>query len=228
MLITRGILTLGILSCVQTSFANSYDDIHIIVKYKQPPVAMQSLQNQIGSYAQIPVQSRQQMAGNTYALVFSNQDIKSAIPQKDDASATIIKRLQNDLNVAYAVKDRKGSFKPLPKEPEDLNPPRISHEAQWDEFSRPGGIMLESAPGKQDGAWAYTTGLSSPPIVVAVLDTGIANHNSLTNNLLKDANGKIWGWNFAANNNIVENEVIQKGMDQKSQEFKDKGSEVYL
>lgn len=34
--------------------------------------------------------------------------------------------------------------------------------------------------------------------------------------------------NFAATNNIVENEVIQKGMDQKSQEFKDKGSEVYL
>jgi len=33
---------------------------------------------------------------------------------------------------------------------------------------------------------------------------------------------------FAAENDIVENEVIQKGMDEKSQEFKDKGSEVYL
>ncbi len=33
---------------------------------------------------------------------------------------------------------------------------------------------------------------------------------------------------FAAKNDIVENEVIQKGMDEKSQEFKDKGSEVYL
>ncbi|CAM4371488.1 phosphomethylpyrimidine synthase ThiC [Zobellia nedashkovskayae] len=33
---------------------------------------------------------------------------------------------------------------------------------------------------------------------------------------------------FAAANDIVDNEVIQKGMDEKSQEFKDKGSEVYL
>ena len=33
---------------------------------------------------------------------------------------------------------------------------------------------------------------------------------------------------FAAANDIVDNEVIQKGMDEKSKEFKDKGSEVYL
>ncbi|MBU2945547.1 phosphomethylpyrimidine synthase ThiC [Zobellia uliginosa] len=33
---------------------------------------------------------------------------------------------------------------------------------------------------------------------------------------------------FAAANDIVDNEVIQKGLDEKSQEFKDKGSEVYL
>jgi phosphomethylpyrimidine synthase len=33
---------------------------------------------------------------------------------------------------------------------------------------------------------------------------------------------------FAAKNDIVDNEVIQKGMEEKSQEFKDKGSEVYL
>lgn len=33
---------------------------------------------------------------------------------------------------------------------------------------------------------------------------------------------------FAKENDIVNNEVIQKGMDEKSKEFKDKGSEVYL
>ncbi|WP_396634386.1 phosphomethylpyrimidine synthase ThiC [Maribacter sp. R86514] len=33
---------------------------------------------------------------------------------------------------------------------------------------------------------------------------------------------------FAAANDIVDNEVIQKGMDEKSEEFKQKGSEVYL
>ncbi|MGO2101441.1 MAG: phosphomethylpyrimidine synthase ThiC [Psychroflexus halocasei] len=33
---------------------------------------------------------------------------------------------------------------------------------------------------------------------------------------------------FAKENDIVDNEVIQKGMDEKSKEFKDKGSEVYL
>ncbi|MDA9328831.1 phosphomethylpyrimidine synthase ThiC [Flavobacteriales bacterium] len=33
---------------------------------------------------------------------------------------------------------------------------------------------------------------------------------------------------FAAVNEVIDNKVIQKGMDEKSQEFKDKGSEVYL
>ncbi|WP_027138046.1 phosphomethylpyrimidine synthase ThiC [Gaetbulibacter saemankumensis] len=33
---------------------------------------------------------------------------------------------------------------------------------------------------------------------------------------------------FAAENDIIENEVIRKGMNEKSQEFKEKGSEVYL
>ncbi|GAA3650497.1 phosphomethylpyrimidine synthase ThiC [Flavivirga jejuensis] len=33
---------------------------------------------------------------------------------------------------------------------------------------------------------------------------------------------------FATKNDIVDNEVIQKGMDEKSKEFKEKGSEVYL
>ena len=34
--------------------------------------------------------------------------------------------------------------------------------------------------------------------------------------------------NFAKENDIVENEVIKKGMEEKSQEFNEKGSEVYL
>ena len=34
--------------------------------------------------------------------------------------------------------------------------------------------------------------------------------------------------NFAAENEIIDNEVIAKGMDEKSKEFKEKGSEVYL
>jgi phosphomethylpyrimidine synthase len=33
---------------------------------------------------------------------------------------------------------------------------------------------------------------------------------------------------FAAENEIVDNEVIAKGMEAKSKEFKEKGSEVYL
>jgi phosphomethylpyrimidine synthase len=33
---------------------------------------------------------------------------------------------------------------------------------------------------------------------------------------------------FAAEHDIVENEVIVKGMKEKSKEFKEKGSEVYL
>lgn len=33
---------------------------------------------------------------------------------------------------------------------------------------------------------------------------------------------------FASDNEVINNKVIAKGMEEKSQEFKDKGSEVYL
>lgn len=98
-------------------------------------------------------------------------------------------------------------FKPVP-DPEIIDVGDIlSHESQWDEFSRPAGIMLESKPGVRDGAWAYTTGISKKPVVVAVLDTGIALNSSLINKLVKYSSGAVWGWNFANNDDNLMDET---------------------
>lgn len=67
--------------------------------------------------------------------------------------------------------------------------------------------MLESEDGLKDGAWAYTTGQSNPPIVVAVLDTGIALNPAIVNSLVKDETGAVVGWNFYGNNNNLSDET---------------------
>jgi serine protease len=67
--------------------------------------------------------------------------------------------------------------------------------------------MLESAAGLRDGAWAYSTGKATQPIVIAVLDTGVSLHSNLVNNLVKDEQGNILGWNFSANNDDISDET---------------------
>lgn len=145
------------------------------------------------------------MANGAYSLILDAP--VSLSQEKTDPTVLVLERLRKNPEVLYAVKDRIGYFTPVP-DPKTYNlVDLLTHESQWDEFERPAGVMLESKPGSRDGAWAYTTGLAKKPIVVAVLDTGITLHDSLINNLVKDSEGRVWGWNFAANNNNLYDET---------------------
>ncbi|GGI83753.1 S8 family serine peptidase [Legionella impletisoli] len=208
MRLTSSILALSLMSLTKLGFANEADTVRVIVKYKNPKAALAVVKKPIRQAATLPITEAQPMAGGAYVLTLDAKPLKKlGIVQAQNATTWAIKRLQQDPNVLYAVEDRKGYFKPLPPLSEDPIAPRLSHEIQWDEFARPGGIMLESAPGKYDGAWSYTTGDSSPSVVVAVLDTGVEDHPSLTDNLLKTSKGKIFGWNFAGNNDDLSDET---------------------
>lgn len=204
-----GILSLGLLSVAQCGFSlPESDTVRVIIKYKQQPMAITALKAQLHKSIQLPIKEMKPMANGAYSLILDAKSASFAQVKGSDNTAIILEKLRKNPNVLYAVKDRVGYFKPVPdpvmKDTTDL----LSHDSQWDEFARPAGVMLESAPGLKDGAWAYTTGNSSKkPIVVAVLDTGIALNDSIVNNLVKDEAGNVFGWNFAGNNNDLTDET---------------------
>ncbi|RUR09884.1 S8 family serine peptidase [Legionella sp. km772] len=201
------VLALGLFAVTQAVFADAKSDIRIIIKYKTPSITSASLKSQIASSTHLPVRVLSPMANGAYSLILTAPT--ASLATQDELLTPILAKLRQDPNVQYAVKDRVGHFKPLP-EPK-INPELsnlLSHDTQWDEFTRPSGIMLESKPGLRDGAWAYTTGKTKKkPVVVAVLDTGTALNDSLINNLVKDKEGNVWGWNFADNNNNIADET---------------------
>lgn len=200
-------LTLILLFLSQTLFAEQPNSIRVIIKYKFPNNSAISLKTELASATGLPVQQLQPMAGGAYLATLDARPLEKTALTNTDPSHLILARLRKNPNLVYAVKDRVGQFTPQPPLHEEQSFLAITHDLQWDEFSRPGGIMLESAPGLRDGAWAYTTGRAATPIVVAVLDTGIAIHNNLINNLLKDQNNNLWGWNFSANNDDLTDET---------------------
>lgn len=130
-----------------------------------------------------------------------SSDKKSVILNK--LSYGVYNTLAKDKTIKYIVKDRQGYFKPLPLLNADTSsvPYKLNHSAQWDEFTAPGGVYLESKPFMSDGAWKVSKGASNNPVTVAVLDTGIEFNNNLTASVL-DA-----GWNFSANNNDTSDET---------------------
>ncbi|AUH73690.1 S8 family serine peptidase [Legionella sainthelensi] len=204
-----GILSLSLLSIAHNAFAAPANDaVRVIIKYKEQITSVSSLKSQIKQITQLPVKQINPMANGAYLLILdtTNGSLSKEI-DNEDTTSLVLDRLRKNPQVLYAVKDRVSYFKPVP-DPEILDAGSLlSHEIQWDEFSRPAGIMLESKPGSRDGAWFYTTGLSKEPVVVAVLDTGIALNENLINNLVKDDAGNIWGWNFAGNNNNLMDET---------------------
>ena len=204
-----GVVILGLLSCSQGVFASADGEtVRVIIKYKQHSIAVSSLKAQIAKVTQLPVKEMHPMANGAYSLILDASNPSFAVSKDADASSIVLNQLRKNPNVLYAVKDRIGHFTPVPDPEVNKNLSNLlSHDSQWDEFTPPAGIMLESKPGLKDGAWAYTTGASKKPVVVAVLDTGIAVHESLENNLLKDKSGHVWGWNFAGNNNNLEDET---------------------
>lgn len=199
-----GLIGITILALAQGSYASpETDDIRLIIKYKER-TSLTSLQKQLTQVLHAPIKALTPMAHGAYVLSLSAKAIKPT--QGDDATDWVLATLRQDPHINYAVKDRVGHFNPPPQLPaEDYFP--LSHALQWDEFSPPAGVMLESAPGQRDGAWAYTTGEAYFPVVVAVLDTGVALNPSLVDNLTKDDAGGVWGWNFAANNRDISDET---------------------
>lgn len=200
----KSLVFTGSLLLAQSGFAvTNSDSVRVIVKYKNPTVALASLKSQISRTTHFTVNELTPMANGAYSLIL--QSPKNALLKKEETTQIILKKLRQDPNVRYAVKDRVGHFKPLP-EPKVSNElsSLLSHDTQWDEFSRPAGIMLESKSGLRDGAWAYTAKNS---VVVAVLDTGTALNDSLIKNLTKDEKGRIWGWNFSGNNSDISDET---------------------
>lgn len=202
------ILGLSLFTMTHSIFAlPNQDAVRVIIKYKEQTKNINSLTSQIKHLVQLPVKQLTPMANGAYVVVLDSSGNTFAKGSDKDSTALVLERLRQNPQVLYAVRDRVSYFKPVP-DPEAFDAVTIlSHEAQWDEFARPAGIMLESKPGFRDGAWAYTTGLTKEPVVIAVLDTGVELNNSLINNLLKDNAGNVWGWNFAGNNNDLSDET---------------------
>lgn len=204
----KGILAVSLLSLSYGAFASvGKETIRVIIKYKQT-MAIPLLQSQITKATQLPVHQLKPMANGAYSLILDTSQVSWVLDKEQDVTTLVLEQLRKNPNVAYVVKDRIGHFKPVP-DPKisDTLSALLSHNSQWDEFSAPAGIVLESKAGLRDGAWAYTSGMAKTPVVVAVLDTGIAQNDSLDNNLLKDNNGRLWGWNFAANDNNLLDET---------------------
>lgn len=203
------VLGLGVLSLSCISYAgDEIEPVRIIIKYKEQAKAISSIRAQVSQLAQMPVKQMSPMANGAYSVIFDEKSIKGFTAKGVDLSVVILEKLRKNPNVLYAVKDRVGHFTPLPDPKMDRNLSQLlSHDSQWDEFDSPAGIRLETKPGLMDGAWAYTTGKSKKPVVVAVLDTGIALNESLVNNLVKNADGEVFGWNFASNNNNLSDET---------------------
>ena len=201
------VFALGLFSVTHGLWAASdSESIRVIIKYKPQSLTSSTLQSQIIKSTHLTVQKLTPMANGAYSLILRAPD--SSLIKREVATSLVLEQLRKDPGVLYAVKDRVGHFKPVPepKVNEELRN-LLSHETQWDEFSRPAGVVLESSAGLKDGAWAYTTGNAKNPVVVAVLDTGIALNDSIVNNLVKDKEGHVWGWNFAANNNNLADET---------------------
>ncbi len=200
------ILGLGLLSVAQGVFALTSDDlIRIIVKYKQQQKNTVFLKSQLTQLTQLPIIEMTPMANGAYSLTLDSS--KALLRKNEDPTVTALNHLRKNPDILYAVKDRLSHFRPVPDPVIQPSSDILTHESQWDEFERPAGVMLESKAGSRDGAWAYTSGWAKKPVVVAVLDTGIALHENLMRNLVKDDSGNVWGWNFSANNNKLGDET---------------------
>lgn len=177
------------------------DSLRLIIKFKNPTLTAQAIKTKIEQLTQTNLNSLSPMANGAYTVTLSKKLLKKT---------NTLQKLKTSHELLYAVEDRKSYFRLVPRinyqvDEQDLS--ILAHESQWDEFSQPAGIMLESQPFFNDGAWAYTKGQSSKPIVVAVLDTGVSMHESLINNLVKDDEGQVFGWNFSGNNRMLDDET---------------------
>lgn len=197
---------LGLLATQELCAASHDHSIRVMIKYKSVTHSLTMLKKHINHRTQLSVTDLTPMANGAYWFIATSKDESLSKEQLLDHA---LQQLRAAPEVLYAVEDRLGYFKPVP-DPVMSNLDSsavLSHESQWDEFMRPAGVMLESQPGLQDGAWAHTRGAANNEVVVAVLDTGIALNESIVNNLVKNEDGSVGGWNFSGNNNNVLDET---------------------
>lgn len=180
----------------------SHANHNFIIKFKSKhPSIVSSINTNLKSLG-MNAKDIKPIAGGAYEVTLIE---KKGIRSVDEQA--LLAQLNQRSDIDYAVINRRGKFKPLPKV-ERQNPLLIlSHELQWDEFSPPEGMMLESTPGKMDGAWAYVFGYEKRDVVVAVLDTGIEKHPDLMENVFLNENDDIYGWNFASGDTNLADET---------------------
>lgn len=150
----------------------------VIVKFKQPQSLLSQIHSQtvasITHSTGAKVKTSKALGENTYAITLDkkrfNQLSLKGQQHPQQKMHDLVKILNQRSDIEYAVVDVQLHMLAI-----DRNP---SHRLQWDEFSPPGGVMLDGP----HGAWCITRG--NPDITVAVLDTGIAHHNDLSNNIL--------------------------------------------
>jgi len=182
------------LTLCNTTFAQPADEsFRVLIKKKPQADLVFNSEKQLGKALNLPVKAFTPVAGGSYSVVIDKTVNQHSID-------SVLRQLRKNPLISDAAEDRVGHFKPMDNATSMQTNINLSHDMQWDEFKRPAGIMLESAPNLRDGAWALTTGRATKPVVVAVLDTGIALNAGLVNNLVKNQNGEIWGWNFSSNN----------------------------
>lgn len=186
-------------SNVAASQAIDKENTRYIVKFKPQARSLMASTSAISTLLGVKVQKSQAMAAGLTLVTIPNTH--SVVQQ-----ANILKQLKQNKWLDYATVDKKSYIKPMSAITTPANY-TLSHDLQWDQFKAPGGVMLESAAGLQDGAWQFSLGEATQPVVVAVLDTGLELNERLTNNLLLDSNKQVIGWNFAGNNSDLSDET---------------------
>lgn len=118
----------------------------------------------------------------------------------------VLKKLRQSDLIDFVVEDKKSYIKPMAPI-KSMSSIFLSQELQWDHFSSPGGVVLETSVGKRDGAWQYSMGNALEPVVVAVIDTGVEPNERLTKSFMYGDNNKLIAWNFSANNEDISDET---------------------
>lgn len=187
---------------LSASMSASHASHNFIIKFKSTHQGISPTVNTSLKSLGLMAKDAKPMAGGAYEVTLQEKKGITAIDEQ-----ALLEKLNQRTDIEYAVINRRGQFKPLPKVSGQDPQLILSHELQWDEFSPPQGIMLESAPGKIDGAWAYSLGDAQKEEVVAVLDTGLEQHPDLMENVFYNEDGNIYGWNFVAGDNNLSDET---------------------
>jgi len=180
----------------------------IIIKLKNLPensalAAIQPYLSDLEATINLKINEVKPMAGGAYIIAFTPEQIQQLAKKENVANDTafnhLVKLLSNRNNVIYAVKDR--IIKLDPKEIVAVKEPiNVSASDQWDQKKAPDKPTKDNTPWGVNLAAAWQTSKGSNTIVVAVLDTGLADNVDLPKT---DPNKIAPGYNFYDNNTDI-------------------------